>query len=67
MYFVDNIGRKILDEARYCLFGGVKMYVVTWNCSMVDPLGLKAGEKQKIFSFMGEDVDVVVFCLQEIV
>lgn len=43
------------------------MYIVTWNCSMVDPIGLKTKEKQKIFTFLDHDIDLVVFSLQEIV
>jgi hypothetical protein len=55
---------KILDEMKYCTFDEVKMYVVTWNCSMVDPLMLSAQEKQKIFTFLDQDIDLVVINLQ---
>ncbi len=34
---------------------------------MVDPIGLKTKEKQKIFTFLDHDIDLVVFSLQEIV
>lgn len=34
---------------------------------MVDPLTLSAKEKLKLFTFLDEDIDVVVFNLQEIV
>ena len=67
MYFDDNIGRKILDEMKYCTFNQVKMYIVTWNCSMVDPMMLSTKEKQKIFTFLDQDIDVVMFNLQQIV
>ena len=67
MYFADNIGRKVLDEIQYCTFDEIKMYIVTWNCSMVDPLMLTPKERHKIFAFPDQDIDVVVFNLQEIV
>lgn len=43
------------------------MYIVTWNCSMVDPLMLSPKERQKIFTFLDQDIDMVMFNLQEIV
>lgn len=43
------------------------MYILTWNCNMVDPMRLNIQEKQKIFTFLNEDIDIVIFALQEIV
>lgn len=34
---------------------------------MVDPLRLTLTEKQKIFTFLDHDIDLVIFSLQEIV
>lgn len=36
-YFEDNIATEVLQEIKYCTYEEFGIYIVTWNCNMVDP------------------------------
>ena len=68
-YFEDNITSEILrkEELKYCTHEEYGIYVVTWNCNMVDPTALQEKDLNKFLNFPRENVDFIVICLQEMV
>lgn len=59
--------KGILKETRYCHYEEIIVYMLSWNCNMVDPQKLTAREMEKLFNFPIDKTDVVVVCLQEMV
>jgi hypothetical protein len=43
------------------------MYILTWNCNMVNPNKLASRELDKLFNFPIDKTDLIVVCLQEMV
>ena len=68
-YFEDNITTEILknQELKYCTHEEYGIYIVTWNCNMVDPSNLQERDLDKLLNFSRDDVDIIVICLQEMV
>jgi len=43
------------------------MYILSWNCNIVDPDKITARDLDKLFNFPIDKTDMIVVCLQEMV
>lgn len=63
MYFEDNI-TNVINESKYCTYNDFTAYVLTWNCNNVEPSKLSVKDREKLFAFNPDNVDVLIVCLQ---
>lgn len=59
-YFEDNINKR-LPQIEFNSFEEIGLCILTWNCSNVNPVNLNL---EKLFNFEGQDINVVIICLQ---
>lgn len=43
------------------------MYILSWNCNIVDPDKINSRDLDKLFNFPIDKTDMIVICLQEMV